>query len=171
MGGDEPNYAVNGYAAFINPYSKHQKAATEFLETVAANLDPSIRYTFSPVDNEPIRASYYQSNLEYYTTALENAQAQIEKAETAEQKRELEEYLADLMEEFEYFLNNSWEVSEEGLKKYAGYADRLVIRFSSILDQEQMSTMVMQAAGGEISMDAFITSLDRQLTMMLQEGN
>ena len=31
--------------------------------------------------------------------------------------------------------------------------------------------MVMQAAGGEISMDAFITSLDRQLTMMLQEGN
>ena len=171
VGGDEPNYAVNGYAAFINPYSKHQKAATEFLETVAANLDPSIRYTFSPVDNEPIRASYYQSNLEYYTTALENAQAQIEKAETAEQKRELEEYLADLMEEFEYFLNNSWEVSEEGLKKYAGYADRLVIRFSSILDQEQMSTMVMQAAGGEISMDAFITSLDRQLTMMLQEGN
>ena len=171
VGEGEPNYTVNGYAAFINPYSRHKEAATEFLETIAGELEPAMRYTFSPVDNAPIRASYYESNLEYYTTTMENVQAQIEKAESAEQKRELEEYLADLMEEFEYFLKNAWDVSEEGLNKYYKFVDRLVIRFSSLLDQESLSTMMTQAANGEIGMDAFISNLDRQLTMMLQEGN
>ena len=171
VGGGEPNYTVNGYAAFINPYSKHQAAATEFLETIAGELEPVMRYTFSPVDNVPIRSSYYESNLEYYKTTIENVEGQLEKAESAEQTRELEEYLADLMEEFEYFLKNSWDVSEEGLNKYYKVVDRLVIRFSSILDQESLSTMLMQAAEGEISMDTFISNLDRQLTMMLQEGN
>ena len=65
----------------------------------------------------------------------------------------------------------SWEVSPQGFEAYAEVIPDLMIRFYNLLDQEQLGTMMTQAANGEIGMEDFIRTLNRQMSMMLQEGN
>ena len=50
-------------AAFVNPFSKHREAATEYIETAYSLLDHGVKVALMPGENEPVENKYFEENL------------------------------------------------------------------------------------------------------------
>ena len=160
--------------AFINPFSEHPETAIQFLEQMVDALPDTLMYNLDPTLNEPIRSSYYETQIEEMNEMLEKLKAELETADPAD-KQALEENIRDYEQSMEWYENNGWEVSQAQMDWYRAHDDNVVAEpvnwlYSSSTGGEAWN-LIQQYLDGQISAAEMLEGIDGKVQMMLMEGN
>ena len=171
VGADEtPVIIENGYVAFVNPYSENRAQAEEFLEALIDGFSAYDRAQFSPKDVQPMRNTYYEENIKWEEEWIASLEESLANAGNEETRRMTEEQLSIARKDLEDMIANDWLVSEKGIQLYQSLMEYFCFPTNSILYSSEIYTLQTQLAGGEITVQEMLAEMDRQLIMMMREG-
>ncbi|MBQ8555091.1 MAG: extracellular solute-binding protein [Clostridia bacterium] len=152
----------------VNPASKNQDIALQFLEYVAANLDDSVRIGLMPGENEPVPNDNYEDQIAMYDEAIESMKAELETIDEAD-RRDYEDMIAQ-MEAYKAEIS-PWSISAETITEYRTRGEYLYCPADNVFsgDTNEASKLMQQYVDGLISAEQFIQQFDRIVRMMQME--
>ncbi len=172
--GDVPMYTMLYMSVLIvNPYSKNQEVALEFLSDMASNLKASFKIILSPNYNEPIENAYYErskKNLEEYMLSVQES---LEKATDDLEKKNLEEQLANMEPWRQSVENSRYEVSPERLAIYRDMALTVTPSTSSyslFANAENLQTLYQRYIEQQIGAEQYIKETEKVLQKIHRES-
>ena len=168
----EPVFALSTTVAFINPFTQHPDEALAFMEEIADAMPQTTLYSLNPNLSEPIRSSWYESNLKEMNEYLDQLKSQLERADEAD-KQMLEEEIVDYEGYIQDMDANAWDASAEQIAWYRENAEALRLQGVQWLYSENGGdayNLVWQYINGEVDLNAMLSGIDKKLQMMMMEG-
>lgn len=174
FGDDLPGVMPVGMTvAFVNPFSPRAEAATAFLETLAARLPEQTLYGLCPDLNEPLRDPNADETLDELQQAIDQTQAQLDAAEPVNRPL-LEEALENQKQnKASYEAEGAWLISADTLTRYRANADRIYVERPTWFDSDgtgEAYDLLSQYEAGAITLEKFLTEVDRKARMQAMEG-
>ena len=169
----EPVFSLQTVVAFVNPFTKNPDAAIAFMEELADALPQTTLYCLNPNLNEPIRSSWYESNLKEMNDYLDQLKQQLEAADESDRQM-LEQEVSDYEGYIQDMEKNAWDASEEQIAWYRANAESLRLQGVQWMYSEsggEAYQLVWQYTEGEVDLDTMLSGLDKKLQMMMMEGN
>ena len=115
--GEDAVLTVEMHMAFLNPYSKHQEEAIEFLALAIDNLNFYDQYTAYIDKTEPARFPDYEEDMKWFRETIEELKTNQETAKD-EEKEEIEESIQRLEKNQKNAEQNSWRISAQAIERY-----------------------------------------------------
>lgn len=173
---DSPRLRAEMSVAFVNPYSKNQEAAIEYLETTIDGMDQTFIIDVCPDQNEPVLNAYYEQNIQSMNEYKESLEQQIAECTDEDEKAALQEQLESQQQYIdEYTKNNAYDASEESIAKYREYGDKLRateyfgVDIYNDSDKDSMYSQMTQYLQGAIDANTMLQKLDKTVKMMILE--
>ncbi|MBQ9039737.1 MAG: hypothetical protein IJ119_09695 [Clostridia bacterium] len=164
---------VDMTVAFVNPFSPRAEAATAFLEALAARLPEQALYGLCPDLNEPLRDPNADETLAQLQQGIDQTQAQLDAAEPVDRPL-LEEALENQKQnKASYEAEGAWLISADALTKYRANADRMYVERPTWFDKDgtgEAYDLLSQYEAGAITLEKFLTEVDRKARMQALEG-
>jgi|GEM_PF-1661058 len=155
----------------VNPNSKNQEVAMQFLREMAVNPNPILQIMLCPGYNEPIANPYYEQNVAFFNSHLENLHASLEAAEDAD-KKNYEDSIIEAREQLKLMERETYQVSLEQIEAYRADIDSLVAitdGYSVFASADTLSTTMALYLGGEMTAEAFIQDMEKTLRRIYSE--
>lgn len=173
---DSPRLRAEMSVAFVNPYSKNQEAAIEYLETTVDGMEQTFIIDLCPDQNEPALNAYYEQNIQSMKEYKDSLEQQIAECTDEDEKAALQEQLESQQQYIdEYTKNNAYDASEESIAKYREYGDKLRaaeyfgVDIYSESDKDSMYSQMTQYLQGAIDANTMLQKLDKTVKMMILE--
>ena len=173
---DSPRLRAEMSVAFVNPYSKNQEAAIEYLETTVDGMEQTFIIDLCPDQNEPVLNAYYEQNIQSMKEYKDSLEQQIAECTDEDEKAALQEQLESQQQYIEdYTKNNAYDASEESIAKYREYGDKLRaaeyfgVDIYSESDKDPMYSQMTQYLQGAIDANTMLQKLDKTVKMMILE--
>ena len=173
---DSPRLRAEMSVAFVNPYSKNQEAAIEYLETTVDGMEQTFIIDLCPDQNEPVLNAYYEQNIQSMKEYKDSLEQQIAECTDEDEKAALQEQLESQQQYIdEYTKNNAYDASEESIAKYREYGDKLRaaeyfgVDIYSESDTDSMYSQITQYLQGAIDANTMLQKLDKTVKMMILE--
>ena len=173
---DSPRLRAEMSVAFVNPYSKNQEAAIEYLETTVDGMEQTFIIDLCPDQNEPVLNAYYEQNIQSMKEYKDSLEQQIAECTDEDEKAALQEQLESQQQYIdEYTKNNAYDASEESIAKYREYGDKLRaaeyfgVDIYSDSDKDSMYSQMTQYLQGAIDANTMLQKLDKTVKMMILE--
>ena len=173
---DSPRLRAEMSVAFVNPYSKNQEAAIEYLETTVDGMEQTFIIDLCPDQNEPVLNAYYEQNIQSMKEYKDSLEQQIAECTDEDEKAALQEQLESQQQYIdEYTKNNAYDASEESIAKYREYGDKLRaaeyfgVDIYSESDKDSMYSQMTQYLQGAIDATTMLQKLDKTVKMMILE--
>lgn len=173
---DSPRLRAEMSVAFVNPYSKNQEAAIEYLETTVDGMEQTFIIDLCPDQNEPVLNAYYEQNIQSMKEYKDSLEQQIAECTDEDEKAALQEQLESQQQYIEdYTKNNAYDASEESIAKYREYGDKLRaaeyfgVDIYSESDKDSMYSQTSQYLQGAIDANTMLQKLDKTVKMMILE--
>lgn len=164
---------ANLMVAFVNPYSENKELAIAYLESAVRCIDHTLHVDISPEFNEPLENSYYEENITSFNETIASWNEQLESTEDEEMRAEIERNIAEYTEYMEeYIAENRYEISEESIAYYRGYAETIEPLMFIGFDEEastEFYTQLNQYMEGTVDLNTFLKNIDSKLRMMILE--
>lgn len=173
--GDSPEgvFALNGLAAFVNPFSAHREEALAFMELLAERMPENVSYMLFPDLSEPVRYPDYEATAKNYEAQVEQQRAAVENA-APKLRQEMEDQLAEMEKGYQDYVDNwSWMIRADKLAWYRGIADRVTIAVPSWFSQDSSGEawqLLEQYMQGQMNAREFLAAVNRKARMMAMEG-
>ena len=171
--GADPMIGADMTVAIVNPYSKNQDLAIQYLENVVSEFKPVFLANVCPEKNDPIQNAYYQQNLDYYEQQIDSIKAELEKA-TEDQKADWQAQLDEYQGYYEDFQKTgAWDANSDSIAEYRTFAPYIQITEYFGLNNDNSGEFydsVQQYLDGTVDGNTMLTNIDKKLKMMLQEG-
>ena len=178
---------VTMYAAFVNPYSEHQKEAKELLALMLKKMDIYSQYRFFADKTEPIQIPDMDEMTKSHEKTMEEYQKKLEKADDAEKKM-VEEWMQS---EEKYWADKDrwmWTISPNVISTYQKLASVLMAQDSDLFnelwnseEQKESKKILMGLFGYQdpesqekpenIAVEEALDMIDRKVQMKRKEGN
>ena len=132
-----------------------------------------LRATLCPDQNEPYRASYYESSMKSELESLELLKKEREKA-APEIIQAYDAPIAEAEARIKDMEENEWAADAEAIAEYRKRAEHLYIPTSVGLNNDnaqEVTSLLQRYADKQIPMEQFISSIDQKLRMMEMEGH
>lgn len=162
---------------FVNPYSQHKELAIRYLEH-AARMENNFRvfYATHPDANEPLAYEGYAQSIQEKESHRDELKALLNEAD-GDQRVAIENALVSV----ENWLSNTekekWIISEKAIAHYRAFApfirffeDNTYITPQGSAMLQQLDSLYQRYANGTISLDNFISELDRKMGMLYLES-
>lgn len=173
---DSPRLRAEMSVAFVNPYSKNQEAAIEYLETTVDGMEQTFIIDLCPDQNEPVLNAYYEQNIQSMKEYKDSLEQQIAECTDEDEKAALQEQLESQQQYIdEYTKNNAYDASEESIAKYREYGDKLRaaeyfgVDIYNDSDKDSMYSQMTQYLQGAIDANTMLQKLDKTVKMMILE--
>lgn len=170
----EPVLKLQVSVAFVNPYSKNQEIAIEYLECAIDNMQFAQKASLCDIEVEPVRSSYYEEALENANEQMAMLQEALEEAEE-EDRQMIEESIKDNERWLESIEDGYWDIRPEAIEWYRSNDDNITLQGYNVLysgdNYSEVSEYIMQYYEGEIGAEEMLAGIDKKLQMMLLEGN
>ena len=165
---------LNVTAMFVNPYSKNQEEAQDFLVEVINNLNAATLYNLSDEYSEPVRDAQREKDIEDARAQIDAMKARLEKADPLDAPA-MEEEIANAEEHLADMEKNVWLISAENIEWYRSHADALAAQHYNYLDanddNSELSDLLEQVMAGRMDVGNFLKQIDRKVHMRATEGN
>lgn len=168
----QPTIPMDLTVVFINPFSKNQELAKEYLDYAVELMSKSVLTNLCPDMNEPIRNDYYEENVKWYEEYIDGIKQSIETADEEDLpdwQVQLEEAEANYEE---YKTKWMWDANEESIANYRKYGQYLVTNTGLGLDNDGLQeyyNQFQQYMDGAIDYETMLKNIDKKIKMMLQE--
>ena len=169
----DPVFSLQTIVAFVNPFTRNPDTCIAFMEELADALSQTTLYCLNPNLNEPIRSSWYESNLKEMNDYLDQLKQQLEAADESERQM-LEQEISDYEGYIQDMDKNAWDASEEQIAWYRANAESLKLQGVQWMYSEsggEAYQLVWQYVEGEVDLNTMLSGLDKKLQMMMMEGN
>ncbi len=156
----------------INPFSKNQDLAQQYLAACTEHMPMPTKMSLSPDYNEPIRGMYYESNLLDMQKWLDEYKKQLESV-PEEEKAQFETMIKEQETYMEDFKKNEWAASEEDIALYRKLAENLAVPTFSLYNGEngsELQSLIDRYSAKQIPMDQFVSGVDQKMRMAMMEG-
>ena len=159
-------------AAFVNPFSKHREAATEYIETAYGLLDHGVKVALMPGENEPVENKYFEENLKNYDENIADMEKQLaDESLTDEETREMLMQSIEDMKGYreEYIENGKWDISPEAIERYRRFAAYGAVTRASVWESGAYS-QIYQYLDGAMTAQQLCQELEKTMQMQRLEG-
>ncbi len=171
MGDNEFVCPVYMTVYMINPYSKNQDLAIEFLEYNARNLTHLQNILFVRGWDKPMENPYYDENMKSILEFRDGVMGMLEAEDTNEETRASMQETLDYIEgQIALFEQQRYAVSPEQLESYQARQEEFVVmRGTNIIWNEDASSITDRFLQGNISAEQFVKEYQRIIRMIQME--
>jgi ABC-type glycerol-3-phosphate transport system substrate-binding protein len=174
---DSPRMVKASMELFIlNPLSKNQQAALDFLSFYADNMDVNNKYSLNATLDTPVRQERFDEDQQGIHDQIANLEQMMKTAEDAE-KVDYQAIIDREKTRYEKRESDLWLITQESIGIYQKIAADLVVPSRSIFSNDRGSPndqvieqVIARFADGQISVDQFIQELNKKAQMMFMEG-
>lgn len=169
--GDVPTIPLRVCVAFINPYSKKQDLAQEFLVAYYHQMDPMLQMALSPQANQPVEnanALEQMKRLQETITWLENNLAE---ASSSSDRKEMESQLTECRQQLKLAEKNRYLVDEASLAAYEESIQNGVVLSEQLWQDQSVAQLIDQMLQGQMTPSDFCRELDRVMQMKEAESS
>jgi len=149
----------------VNPYSKHQAEAMQYLEYMLAkfyrNSNSSEYYLFADM-TEPVISEYGQKRLEEIKVRLEELAAM-------EATTEVKDEIARLERERTRLEEHPYAISPEQIANWQEMVKYVAIPEDTLFSSEQLDTLVRRLTDGNLPVDDFLRECNKYVQMVYME--
>ena len=172
--GQEALTGMTLYVYVINPFSKNQDIAVQYLESIIKNLPKATSMTFCPDENEPLRPAYYEQNRKEMQKYLDNMIEEQSKSNDEDNEWRTE-MIAEQQRYLEQMEKNEWSASPEAIERYREIAKNIIVltgtfSFSNSDVAREMADMSEKYMGGQVTTDQLLQNIEQKIRMMQMEG-
>lgn len=162
IGESSPNtIPAEAYVMVINPYSKHQAEAIQYLEYCSQHMDNDTNYRIFTDMTEPLLNSSTVKR-------IESCKEQIAALETQEQTAEVKDQLAELREDLERMETYKYTISAEDIAAWQQVAPSIVVPEENFFSDD-LTKLIQRLSQGNLTVDGFIQEGNRYFNMLYQE--
>lgn len=154
----------------INPLSRYQQEAIDFVEYYAENLDIIKKYMFYSTMTEPIRPNGFEQN-------VKNMQEQIEKLQSAnENDQTISDELAVALLDLNELIENEWLVSQSDINIWSSIANSIYVPIEAAYlgnndkQSQSINSLIHLFADKKIDINLFFQRLNKILQMIYYES-
>ncbi len=174
--GKDPVIPVEIYVAVINPFSKHQEEAKEYLALVLKNLDIATQYSFFADKTEPVE----QANAaDWVNTIAENIEQLNEQLKTAE--GDIKSSLEAELENWEGYREEAeeyrWTISPSAIEAYQKRVPHMMVLDYYFMydiynpDDPEEVRKLYDDIFGEGNVEEALDMIDKKINTIRKEGN
>lgn len=163
--GDTPLIPLRVCVAFINPYSKKQDAAQEFLAAYYHQMDPMLQMALSPQANQPIENSNAIEQRDRLQETFSWLESNLEEVESASARREIETQLAECKQQLKLAEKNRYLVDEASLAAYGESIQYGVVLTEQLWQDQSVSRLIDLMLQGQMTPSNFCRELERVMQM------
>ncbi len=149
----------------VNPYSKHQAEAMQYLEYILAkyyhNFNDFEYYLFADM-TEPV---INEQSLE----RLEEVKARLAELATMEATTEVKDEISNLEQERTWLEENPYSISPEQIANWQEMVKYLAIPEDTLFSNEQLDTLVKRLTDGNLPVDDFLRECNKYIQMVYME--
>ncbi len=159
---------------FINPNSKNMEMALRYLENALERMDPAQHVMMFPDDNTPVPNENFEQMVAQWQEELDKQKKKLETAKP-EEKKDIEtiiqSYEDALAKKDDYY----WNVSAEGIARYRELAPLCfaaapnLVNYRTKEGTSQIGTLIERYRQKQMSLDQFVTEVDKKIRMILLE--
>ncbi len=159
---------------FVNPNTKNPEMALKYIENALENMYPAQHIMVFPEDNEPVPMQNFEQIVEQWNDELEKTRKRLETAKP-EEKKDIE----SLIKSYEDLISKKdlyyWQVAAEDIAQYREMAPLCYVAVPNVLDYRtkegtsEIMTLVDRYRQKQMSLDQFITEVDKKIRMILKE--
>lgn len=159
----------------LNPLSKQQEIALEFIYFYYSQLSPDTLCALSPAYQTPQRNANYETTYQSRQDRITKLEALALTAEPDE-IQDLNDMIAREKENLSRYQTNSWALSQEAIDIYHELAQHLVVPTRTIFsngystNDEIINQVITRFVDGQLTIDQFIKELNQKSEMMFKEG-
>ncbi len=160
----------------LNPLSKNQQPALEFVSFYARQMDERFKYALNASLNTPLRYKNFEAAQQELMENVLNMEKLLETA-APEDKNELKAMIDQEKRRYQLREEENWLISQETIDIYREIARHLVVPLQSIFSNDPFSEegeVIEQVIGrftdGQLTVDQFVKELDAKALMMFKEG-
>lgn len=165
VAGEKPLIGLRQTVAFVNPFSKHQEVAIQYLEKVYELVSLETKMSMSPEMNDPVRSPYYEENLKYYEQTISDLKESLDKNGEDANSTVISESIAGLEYARKQYVEKwSWDISAKGIAKYREMGRHFVAVRSDVYESVPIDA-ISQYLDGAIDANRLVKSLERTLLM------
>ncbi len=174
---DSPRMVRAGLYLFVlNPLSKNQPAALEFVSFYARQMNERDKYALNASLNTPLRHKGFEVAMQEMLGNIQNMEKMLETA-APEEKNELKAMIDQEKRRYALREAEDWQISQETIDIYREMARHLVVPLQSIFPNDPLSEggqVIEQVIGrftdGQLTVDQFVKELDAKALMMFKEN-
>ena len=171
--GGEALMFIDCAAAFVNPFTKNPQAALDFMDQLAQDLEPDVRYNLVPTLSEPVRDAGVEQRIAEAEDKIAKLEAKLENAED-EEVQKIEDDIDTAKQELEDLEKRVWSISEDQIAWYRAHEDQ--IRMGGVdwllsSDGGEAYELVYQYLQGQIDAEEMLSGIDQKIQMRMKEGN
>lgn len=149
----------------VNPYSKHQAEAIQYLEYILTkfyhNVGDTEYYLFADM-TEPVINEYGQER-------LEKIKARLKELAALEATVEVKDEIAALEQERTWLEENPYSTSPEQIANWQEMVKYLAIPEDTLFSNEQLDTLVKRLTDGNLPVDDFLRECNKYIQMVYTE--
>ena len=161
-------------ALFINPNTKNMDMALRYLENALERLNPDQHVMMFPENNEPVPTENFEQMVVQWQDELEKQKKKLETAKP-EEKKDIE----TIIESYEDMLANKddyyWSISAEAIARYREFAPLCfaatpnLVNYNTKDGSSQIGKLIERYRQKQMSLDQFVTEVDKKIRMILLE--
>lgn len=167
--GEEPVIPLRVGIAFINPYSRKQEAAQQFLQACYEAMEPTMRMALSPKENHPVEN---ESVLGQIRLLQENIALQEETLQHPDEnlnRQEMEQQLAENRKQLALAEQRRYRVDDASLQQYGNMMTCAVVLTEQRWQEQSVSKLMDQLLQEKIPLSDFGREMERILSMQEAE--
>ena len=162
-------------ALFINPNTKNMEMALKYLENALERMEPAQHIMMFPDDNEPIPTENFEQMVEQWQEELDKQKKRLEAAKPEDKKdieTTIEMYEDMIAKKDDYY----WSVSKEAIAKYREITPLCYAATPNLLNyrtkdgSSEIGTLIERYRQTQMSLDQFVTEVDKKTRMILLES-
>ena len=155
--------------AIINPYSKKQDLAQEFLAACYHQMDPMLHMKLTPGANAEIANPSAQAEIAQLQQNISRVENLLAQGGENLNLKDLELQLSECKERLAFVEANSNRVDAASLAAYAAYMESGVVLTWQLWQDQTVSQLVDRLIQGQLTAEAFCQELERVAQMMEAE--
>jgi hypothetical protein len=160
----------------LNPLSKNQQSALDFVAFYAGQMSPTTQYALNETLNTPLRRTGFESSQRELKDRIAQLEVLLDKA-SPEEKSNVQALIDEAKKRYDLREKEDWLITKESIDIYRNLAKNLTVPLHSIFandrgsqGDEAIEQVIRRFAGGQLTVDQFISELDSKALMMFREG-
>ena len=156
----------------VNPNSKNQETAKQFLSEMAANLNPIVKITLDPAYNEPVEDPYMVKNIASTLETIEQLETWLETI-ADEDKKMMETQIADNENWLLYAEKHKYHFSPEDIATYRAAAENIMPfdgGYAIVAEDGTLGALCERYKAQQLTTEQFISETEKVLKKMHSEN-
>jgi hypothetical protein len=163
--GEEKIIPMRLCIAFVNPYSKNQALAQQYLSAYYDAMDADLLMALTPKANQNIESPTAVSQIESLQASISDLEDQLLHADAQTDTQSIDEQLEQCKEQLRYAEEHRYRIDASSLAVYGDLIESGVVLTEQLWQEQNVSKLIDQLLQEEISVEDFCQELERILRM------